>query len=440
MKKFLLLATVSILFFACSGDNGADGRDGLDGTSVDIDSLMQAIREEMANDPATLVDSTLAKALVDEAKKNLIDSIKQSEFDTLYGALYDSLFYNAYSQSAIKNLEADVYSLKEDIYTAFANQYPLMYKDFTPPQPISVKVYNNCSYYDDNCRSKKVMVKTWVENYSDTSTITETISQSSSKIFKPQVHFKESAYLKLKAPAQANFQIRAYALENDTETLFYSTSEPTTIHPVQVNGPNFTSLEHRKWWYGVWVTPGMDSIQNILNDISAMLPAGQVLAYQLYSSDKTIAQSTERVVKAIFEVLQARNITYVQNESAGSPGQKIKYPVEVLRTRQGLCIETTVLFASILEAIGIQAFIVSIPRHAFIAYRVEEDSDTINFVETTVMNYATGYVKTTFAQAQKYAKDHYDEEVAAGTFESGESELIDIEKVRMYGIMPNNIP
>ncbi len=47
---------------------------------------------------------------------------------------------------------------------------------------------------------------------------------------------------------------------------------------------------------------------------------------------------------------------------------------------------------------------------------------------------------STFEHANSSATDRYNEEVNAGTFESGESELIDIEKVRQYGIMPNDIP
>ena len=83
-----------------------------------------------------------------------------------------------------------------------------------------------------------------------------------------------------------------------------------------------------------------------------------------------------------------------------------------------------------------QAFIVSVPSHAFVGWRIDKDSDTLDFVETTLIEYET----STFEYANSSATDRYNEEVDAGTFESGESELIDIEKVRQYGIMPNDIP
>lgn len=453
VKKWMLIGIFSVLNLACSGENGASGKDG----TVNVDSLANVIRSEITG---TLWDSLYAKPYIDSVynalfnnafssswmdstREALIDSLKRGDFDSLYSKLYDSVYYDIYSQSVIKHLEASSYTVKEDIYTAFANQYPLMYKNFTGssgtsyPVPISIRVRNTCSYYSTtSCSEKKILVKAWVDNFSDTGSVTDVVSQNSSEIFAPQIHFKPESYLDLKAPVQAQFQVRAYALENDHEILFYASSEPTTIHPVQINGWELAGVEHRWWWKAVWVTPGMDSLQNILDDLSAKLPDGTVKVYQKYSADKNIAASTKRVVKAVFEVLQSRHINYVENDGAGSLGQKINYPIEVLRSRDGLCIETTALFASILEALGMQTFIVSVPSHAFVGWRVDKNSDTLDFVETTLIGSKT----STFKYANSSAIDRYNEEVDAGTFESGESELIDIQIVRLYGIMPNDIP
>lgn len=453
VKKWMLIGIFSVLSLACSGENGTSGKD----ANVNVDSLANVIRSEITG---TLWDSLYAKPYIDtvynalfnnafssswmdSTREALIDSLKRNDFDSLYSKLYDSVYYDIYSQSVIKYLEASSYTVKENIYTAFANQYPLMYKNFTGssgtsyPVPVSIRARNTCSYYSTtSCSEKKILVKAWVEDFSDTGSVTDVVSQNSSGIFAPQIRFKPEKYLDLKAPVQAQFQVRAYALENDHEILFYASSEPTTIHPVQINGAEYQGVENRNWWWAVWVTPGMDSLQNILDDLSEKLPDGTVKIYQKYAKDKNIAASSKRVVQAVFEVLQSRHINYVQNNGAGSRGQKINYPIEVLRSRDGLCIETTALFASILEALGMQAFIVSVPGHAFVGWRVDEDSDTLDFVETTLIGYET----STFKYANSSAIDRYNEEVDAGTFESGESELIDIEKVRRYGIMPNDIP
>lgn len=279
------------------------------------------------------------------------------------------------------------------------------------------------------------MVKAWVEGFSDTGSVTTFVNSDTTKLFAPQLHFKPESYLDLKAPAQAQYQIRAYALENDHEILFFSETKPVTVHPVQVYGTELVGVQNMNWWHAAWVTPNMDSIQNILNDLKGKLPDSTVKTYQLYSADTSIAQSSRRVVQAVFEVLQARTIHYVQNPDAGSPGQKIKYPIETLRNRDGLCIETTVLVASVLEAIGLQTFLVMVPGHSFVGWRTEKGSSTLDFVETTLLG-----SESSFSYANSAAIKRYNEEVTDGTFASGESELIDLEKVRRYGIMPNDIP
>lgn len=425
MKKFALEVILGICLLACSGENGVDGLDGQDGATVNADSLSEILRDEMW-------DSW--------------DSLKQETYDSLYGSIFDSVYTDIYTKNAIKNLSASLYSHKETINLAFANQYDLMYRNYTSPLPISVTVQNKCpnsfsisgdifvSTADESCSERKVLVKVWVDGLSDTGSVTRTVSSGGSETFAPKLLFNAESFL-LSSPEQAQYQIRAYALENEREILFYSASEPVTVNPVQVNGVEYVGAENWSWWKGVWVTPGMDSIQNILDDVALKLPGGTLKVYQLYSEDKMISASSKRVVAAIFEVLRDRGIHYIQNESTGNLGQKIKYPIEVLRSRSGICIETTALFASVLEAIGMQAFIVSVPGHAFVGWRVDEDSNTVDFVETTLI----GYANSTFDYANESALERYNEEVSAGTFESGESELIDLEKVREFGILPNNI-
>ena len=82
-----------------------------------------------------------------------------------------------------------------------------------------------------------------------------------------------------------------------------------------------------------------------------------------------------------------------------------------------------------------QPLIVNIPNHAFVGWRTEENSNVLDFVETTMIGGSS-----TFAQANKSGIEKFNEQVEAGNFESGDAELIDIEAVRKYGIKPNDIP
>ncbi|MBQ3838502.1 MAG: hypothetical protein II819_00950 [Fibrobacter sp.] len=445
------------LLQACSGENGADGRDA---EEVNVDSLATAIRSEVTESLwdtlyakpyvdtvyKILFDNAFGTAWMDSTRQALVDSLKQADYDSLYAALYDSVYYDIYSQSVIKQLDAYKWTVKEEINLAFANQYPLMYKDYVNssgdiyPVPVSVIVRNECpsviSIFDtEPCNWKKIMVKAWITDWTDTGSVSGIVNPDTTDVFAPPLTFDMAKAAKIKAPEKVNIQIRAYALENDHEILFYSASEPTTLYPVQVNGSELQGVKNRNWWFAAWVTPNMDSIPNILNDLKKKLPEGSVKVYQKYSDDETVAESSKRVVKAVFEVLQARKINYVQNDGAGSLGQKINYPIETLRLKQGVCIETAVLFASILEALGMQVFIVSIPDHAFVGWRTDKNSNTLDFVETTLIGGTS-----TFAYANSSGIEKFNEQLDAGNFESGDAELIDIEAVREYGIVPNDIP
>jgi hypothetical protein len=159
--------------------------------------------------------------------------------------------------------------------------------------------------------------------------------------------------------------------------------------------------------------------------------------YQQYEDDESIGQSSVRVASAVFEVLQARGIKYVQNDGAASNGQYVKYVNETLREKQGICIETATLFASVLERLGFKTMLVLIPGHAFVGiFNDETEESTVTFIETTMI----GDKNATFAGAVKSANDKYNEQVELGNFSSGDAEVIEIDNARKFGIMPNDIP
>ena len=440
------------------GENGIDGKDGKDAKEVNVDSLAKVLREEITG---TLWDSLYAEPYVDtvykilfdnaygtswmdSTRQALIDSLNQANYDSLYKKLYDSVYTDIYSKNAIRTLDAFVWTSKENIYGAFANQYPLMYKDFTAsdgteyPMPLSVMVRNTCERGNANvpCRWKKVLLKSWIEGFSDTASVTGIVNPDTSVVLAPSFKFNNKALLALTAPQSVQFQIRVYALENDQEILFYSSSKATKIYPMQINGGELVGIANPHFWEAVWVTPGMDSISTILNELKGELPDSTVKIYQKYADDESVPYSSRRVAKAIFNVLHKRGIHYVQNNGAGTTAQKINYPIEVLRSRDGLCIETTMLFASILEALGMQALIIEIPGHAFVGWRVEKDSKILDFMETTML----GNPDATADQANLSAQLKYADEVEDGHFESGESRVIDISKAREFGVLPNDIP
>ena len=193
--------------------------------------------------------------------------------------------------------------------------------------------------------------------------------------------------------------------------------------------------ELRNYWYSVFVTPKADSISAMVGEIANKLPNGQLLVYQRYSEDASIRESLLRVVEAVFEVLQSRRIKYIEETGSSSVGQRINYPVETLRKKQGICIETAVLFASILERLDFYVQIIITPNHAFVGWMTEEDG-VIDFVETTMI----GNINATFWDAYEEGIDEYNEQIRLGNFVSGVSNVVDIHTARDVHILPNNIP
>ena len=134
------------------------------------------------------------------------------------------------------------------------------------------------------------------------------------------------------------------------------------------------------------------------------------------------AQKVDNQVKALFEAQLRRDIKYVnppaswellaQKNTTQHNIQKIRTPTEVLVERHGTCIDTTLVFAGILEAAGLNPIIALIPGHAFVGYwRIHSrldlpvtplrdclnfvDDGYIQFIETTLLTHPG----TTFEKA-----------------------------------------
>ncbi len=388
-------------------------------------------------------DSAFSEAWLDSARQAMIDSLKEADYDSLYNKLYDSVYSDIYRQSIIRTLYAKDDGMDE-IYGAYANQYSLMFKDFSYPDengdsiivqsPFPIFIYDSCDVLSESCNQKKIMVKTWIPGYTDTITTTGIVKPHSRLILSPSFKFDDKALYALSTPKQTIRQIEAYALENNQKILFYSESKPVTIHPMQILSEK--AIPDQRLWIGVWVTPMADSITKIVDEVAKELPAERLLVYQYYFPEYSMATNSKLVVDAVFGVLQSRNIKYVQNTGAASVGQLVNYPVETLRKKQGICIETAVLFASVLERLGFQTYVIFIPGHAFVGWFTDLNSNVIDAIETTMI----GDENATFIDANNEGIRKYTEQVELGNFETGAAISVPIYRLRELGLMPNNIP
>jgi hypothetical protein len=157
----------------------------------------------------------------------------------------------------------------------------------------------------------------------------------------------------------------------------------TTV-PLAVQDPSTASLRDMTPYLGAFVTPNAPAIMSFLREVARRHPDGQLIGYQVGPDH------VEPQVRAVFEALKGQGITYVNSVLATTPeqglrGQRVRLPRESLADKEANCIDGTVLFASLLEAMSIQPAIVLVPGHALVGWRTWKEPSAWSYLETTMV-------------------------------------------------------
>ncbi|MCB1243717.1 MAG: hypothetical protein KDN04_13355 [Verrucomicrobiae bacterium] len=219
------------------------------------------------------------------------------------------------------------------------------------------------------------------------------------------------------------------------------------------NGEDFDDFS---WMFAAYVNENHPWIDGILKEALQSGLISSFTGYQSGNPDEVQAQ-----VFAIWNVLQRRGIKY-SDISATTPSkfvisQSVRFLDDTIESTQANCVDGTVLMASILRKIGINAYLVMVPGHCFLAFDSGPgDDDDIVGLETTLLGennlkpvkeLATMPEKLkqkefaaslkTFASAIAAGSATMDEH--AEDLESGENpdtQLISVSDARELGIMP----
>lgn len=118
---------------------------------------------------------------------------------------------------------------------------------------------------------------------------------------------------------------------------------------------------------GAWITPNARSVLELLRTAANFSNLHAMSGYQVDEA------GVLEHVRAIYEALKAAEIAYINSVDAfgGVDGQflqRVRTPTESLACKSANCIDGTVLMASLLEATGIEAGIVLVPGHAYLAW------------------------------------------------------------------------
>ena len=167
-----------------------------------------------------------------------------------------------------------------------------------------------------------------------------------------------------------------------------------TAAPLAVRDPKTEQWMDMSRYYGAFVTPNAAMVLRFLRKV-ATFHAGRLLAGPQRDVD---AQA-----RAIFDALKTEEILYINSLVAFSPDegarlQRVRLPRECLEDREANCIDGTLLFASLLEAISLNAAIVIVPQHAFVAWQSSPDGKDWKYLETTRIGDSTFDEACTIAQ------------------------------------------
>lgn len=168
--------------------------------------------------------------------------------------------------------------------------------------------------------------------------------------------------------------------------------------PMTVPDPMSGERREMTPYLGAYVTPNAPAVMRFLRQVVERHPRRQLPGY---TDDKA---EVEPQVRAIFQALkQDAQISYVNSLLAFGPEdglalQRVRLPGETLEERVANCLDATLLFASLLEAISLSPALVIVPGHAFIAWESAPNSDEWRYLETTLIPTAT------FEQASQTAE------------------------------------
>jgi hypothetical protein len=153
--------------------------------------------------------------------------------------------------------------------------------------------------------------------------------------------------------------------------------------------------------------------------------------------------SAKDQVRAMYDFLKSRGVSYVGYMSQIDKGclyQDVRLPAHVYKTSNSLCIEGTVLFASLMEGIGLKPIIVGIPGHAFVGWHdpkgpIKSKHGSFYVLETTSLG------RHDFETALRFAEGFFERHrERLENPRDWVTQIYDIEQLRKKGYKPQPYP
>ena len=237
--------------------------------------------------------------------------------------------------------------------------------------------------------------------------------------------------LNVEKPAQ--FHINVVALEEGVEkTVLDETAETMVLarrdYPMTIKG--FSQSEAFDF-FAAMVTPNDPSVEALIRKAANYTDSG--IMWSGYGTD--VNDAGGGVWDRLDALWQAENdydLTYISTWVSFAPGavQRIRLPSEVLDQQSGNCIELAMLYTAAAEALDLEAAIVLIPGHAFMAVRTDQENAKYYFIETTMIG------RFSFADAVARGSAEFDEALPHITAHEESYGWVQIWDARKAGILP----
>jgi hypothetical protein len=149
------------------------------------------------------------------------------------------------------------------------------------------------------------------------------------------------------------------------------------------NNENVTDVS---FVFAAYVNEAHPQVDEILREA---LKEGVVDSFSGYSEDaKEGPKMVLRQAYAIWHVLNKRGVRYSDStttvgESDAINSQSVRLIEESLNNAQANCVDGSVLFASLLRKIGIEPFLIFVPRHCYVGFYLDADEKQRIAIETT---------------------------------------------------------
>lgn len=328
------------------------------------------------------------------------------------------------------------YNLKLDIDYVDMLNYSLTQNDFSLIKKIAI--FNNSE--EDEISNVKLKVYSNTEFIYNYEQLIPVINNQHAYVSESvDVNYNYDFFRKINERIKTYFFIE---LIDENGNTFFTKNLKISILP----------FEH---WLGTNIYPQLTASYIVPNDVEVkriVSEAGKKLEEwkgdsNFYSYQANSLEDVRLQVAAIYATLQKENIAYKYPPASFEKfGQKIRYPQEIIKFKNGTCLDLSFLFASCLEAVNINPIVIFIKGHAFIGFwlknqnligsysndytdiskRISVGTKEIEVVETTALVNGKDY---SFEEAVKIACQNLDNPY---NFEC----IIDITSCRHLGISP----